>query len=196
MRRRIPSATAPRLAACALLGLAGNLAVTSCGSVSSPVVRVGPPASSPAPSSRLSHSPLPTGSASLTSAVAANTVVFNCLRQAQAEPANFILTCADANSVLTHLSWESWTSERAVATGSHELNDCAPDCAAGKFRSYPAVVTFWRGEPVAGHPGESHFTRITVHYTGPRPHAYTSKGHLVQNPATWTESLATVGGAA
>lgn len=196
-RRRIPSATAPPLAACAVLGLAASLAVTACGSVSNPAARAGPSASSLAPSSRPARSAsAPPGRASVTSAGAANTVVFNCLRQAKAEPANFILTCADANSVLAHLSWASWTSERAVATGVHELNDCTPDCAAGKFRSYPAVVTFWRSKPVAGHHGESYFTRITVHYTGPRPPAYTSNGHLVQSPATWTESLATVGGAA
>ncbi|HWG64797.1 MAG TPA: hypothetical protein VG253_24190 [Streptosporangiaceae bacterium] len=212
-RHRIPSATTSRLAVCAVLGLAGSLAVTACGSVSHPVVRSGLPASaaarnastppsalaasSQAPFSRTSRSPSPPrGSASPPPAVAANTVVFNCLRQAKAEPANFILTCADADSVLAHLSWASWTSGRAVATGVHELNDCTPNCAVGKFRSYPAVVTFWRSEPVAGHPGEDYFTRITVHYTGPLPPAYTSNGHLVQNPATWTESLATVGGAA
>lgn len=212
-RRRIPSATTSRLAVCAVLGLAGSLAVTACGSVSHPVVRSGPPASaaarnasrppsalaasSRAPFWRTSRSPSPPrGSASPPPVVAANTVVFNCLRQARAEPANFILTCADADSVLAHLSWASWTSGRAVATGVHELNDCTPNCAVGKFRSYPAVVTFWRSERVAGHPGEDYFTRITVHYTGPRPPAYTSNGQLVHNPATWTEPLATVGGAA
>jgi hypothetical protein len=123
-------------------------------------------------------------------------VVFDCLSQPRVEPTDFILTCADAGSVLARLSWTNWTAERAVATGIHELNGCTPNCATGTFHDYPVVVIVWRSEPVAGHPGERYFTRITVRYTGSRPPVYTSNGALVKNPATWTEGLCTCGGAA
>jgi hypothetical protein len=109
------------------------------------------------------------------------------------EPSVYILTCADAGSVLEHLAWKSWTAQQAVATGVHELNGCTPDCAEGKFIDYPVVVTLWRSEPGAGQPGEQYFTRITVRYTGPRPPAYTSNGQLVRHPAGWTEPLGSFG---
>jgi hypothetical protein len=114
-------------------------------------------------------------------------------RNAQVKPANFVLTCADAGSVLGHLAWTRWNAQQAVAAGVHELNNCTPNCAAGKFITYPAVVTLWRSEPVPGHQGERYFTRITVRYTGPRPPAYTSNGHLIQHPAEWTQALGLTG---
>jgi hypothetical protein len=213
-RHRLPSAFAAR----AVLGLAGILAVTACGSLTqtgtqtglqaslragaSATYRAGNASSQPstaAPSSPAPSSPAPSparpSSAAPSPTAAASTVVFDCLEQARVEPANFILTCADDNSVLGRLSWTSWTAEQAIATGVHELNGCTPDCAMGTFHDYPAVVTFWRSEPAAGHPGERYFTRITVRYTGPRPPAYTSNGNLVKNPATWTEGLCLCGGA-
>ena len=120
-------------------------------------------------------------------------VVFDCVHHAQVRPKSFILTCADDGSFLSGLSWSRWTPQQAIATGVHRLNDCTPSCAEGKFRSYPAIVTFWRGEPVAGHPGEKYFTMITVRYTGPRPPAYTSDGILIPHPAAWSQPLGTIG---
>ena len=120
---------------------------------------------------------------------AASPVWFNCLGRGQVKPADYILTCADAGSVLDHLVWTRWTAQQAVATGVHELNNAIPNRAEGKFIDYPADVTLWRSEPVPGHPGERYFTRITVRYTGSRPPAYTSNGQLVQHPAQWTQSL-------
>jgi hypothetical protein len=117
-------------------------------------------------------------------------VVFDCQNHAVVEPATYILTCADYGSFLTNLSWTGWTGEQATATGVHELNDCTPDCADGKFHDYPAIITFWRPEPLAAHPGETYFSRITVRYTtGHRPPMYMSDGQLVKNPATWTQVL-------
>src|SRR5438270_8470335 len=149
-------------AACACLGLA----VAACGSATQ----------AGAPTSARTRTPAPP--------VASSTVLFDCQSKSHVEPGNFILACADGNSYLTRLSWRSWTPQQAVASGVHELNDCTPYCAAGRFHGYPVVVTLWRTEPVAGHRGERAFTEITVRYTGPRPPAYTSNGRLVRNPAT------------
>jgi hypothetical protein len=160
------------LAGGAVLGLA----VTACGSMA----KTGVSALSPVASS---SSASPAGSAT------PSAVLFDCLGHGQVEPTGYILTCADANSVLDHLTWMSWTAQQAVAAGDHELNNCTPNCAEGKFINYPAIVTLWRSEPVSGHPRERYFTRLKVRYTGPRPPAYTSNGQLVQHPVEWTQSL-------
>ena len=195
-----------------LLAAAGTvlgLAVTACGSIPQTGVSAPGTAASSAPPSASSVSAASSASAATPSAAtpaasasrpatpspsaAASPVWFNCLGRGQVKPADYILTCADAGSVLDHLVWTRWTAQQAVATGVHELNNAMPDRAEGKFIDYPAVVTLWRSEPVPGHPGERYFTRITVRYTGPRPPAYTSNGQLVQHPAEWTQSLGLTG---
>ena len=135
-------------------------------------------------SSRLASSPQAAGTT-----VSARPAVFDCLNHPVVEPSSYVLTCADNGSFLYYLKWTSWTAGRATAAGVHELNDCTPNCAEGKFHKYPAIITFWRPEPLAGHQGEKYFTRITVRYTGPRPPMYMSNGQLVKNPASWTGTL-------
>jgi len=162
-------------------GVVMGLAVTACGSVTQTGVSASGTARSTA------------ASAARASASVSSTVWFDCTHRGQVEPSGYILTCADAGSVLEHLVWKSWTVQQAVATGVHELNSCTPNCAEGTFIAYPVVVTLWRSEPVSGQPGEQYFTRITVRYTGPRPPAYTSNGQLVRHPARWTEPLGSFG---
>src|SRR5487761_504800 len=192
------SAIARRLAACAVIGAAGCLALTACGTLHQTVTQAAAPASATAvpaaskvttPSAPVATAAPASPSAPAPSVAAQSAVLFNCEQQAQVRPPDFILTCADAGSVLAQLSWSSWTAEQATATGVHQLNDCTPNCAEGKFLDYPAVITFWRSEPAPGHPGERYFTRITVRYTGPRPPAYMSNGQLIKNPAEWTQGL-------
>ena len=85
----------------------------------------------------------------------ARTVVVNCAFKQQTRPSEFILTCADAGDVLAHLHWVSWGSGAAFATGIEQINNCTPNCAAGKFINYPVLVNLWRPEPLRGHPGTS-----------------------------------------
>jgi hypothetical protein len=114
--------------------------------------------------------------------------VFNC-RRAQVRPGSYTLACADGNNYLARLSWSSWTASSASGTGTQEVNDCVPYCAAGKFRGYPADVIFWRSEPVPQHAGQRYFTRVTLLYPGARPPA-TAGGQQVNGPETWTGALA------
>ncbi|HEY2639373.1 MAG TPA: hypothetical protein VGI66_05760, partial [Streptosporangiaceae bacterium] len=130
----------PFLAAGAVLGVA----VTACGSMPktgvsalSPVASSSSASSSSASpaSSATPSAPAPAATASspaASSPAAASAVLFDCLGHGQAEPTDYILTCADANSVLDHLTWISWTAQQAVAAGDHELNNCTPNCAEGK----------------------------------------------------------------
>jgi hypothetical protein len=179
-----------------IAGVVLGLAMTGCGSVtltgaSTPASATRAASGASARSSGAGQAPsAPAPSARSSPAVGA--VLFDCLGHPLVEPATYVLTCADAGSVLARLVWTAWTARQAKATGVHELNDCTPNCAQGRFRDYPAVITLWRGEPVPGHPGERYFTRVTVRYTRPRPPAYMSYGRLIQRPAEWTQRLGLV----
>jgi hypothetical protein len=117
------------------------------------------------------------------------TVVINCLVKSQTRPSNFILTCADAGDVLAQLHWASWGSGAAFATGIEQINNCKPNCAAGKFINYPVLVNLWRPEPLRGHPGTSYFTRATRIYTNNRPPLYFCNGTHTCYPQTATFDL-------
>jgi len=122
-------------------------------------------------------------------APAAKTVVVNCLFKPQTRPSWFILTCADAGDSLTSLHWVSWGSGAAFATGIERINDCTPDCAAGKFINYPVLVNLWRPEPLPGHPGTLYFSRVTRVYTANRPPLYFCNGTHTCYPQTATFDL-------
>ena len=117
-----------------------------------------------------------TGTALIQRAPAAKTVVVNCLFKTQTRPSWFILTCADAGDSLTSLHWVGWGSGAAFAIGIERINDCTPDCAAGKFINYPVLVNLWRPEPLPGHPGTFYFSRVTRVYTANRPPLYFCNG--------------------
>lgn len=128
--------------------------------------------------------------ASLAENQAGSTVVVGCSGQQQNRPSSFILTCADANDVLTALHWVSWATNQAFGTGTEKVNTCRPDCADGKFVSYPALITLWRPEPLSSHPGVRYFTRITRIYPANRPPLYDCQGKHTCYPLTSTLSLA------
>ena len=117
-----------------------------------------------------------TGTALIQPASPAKTVVVNCQFKTQTRPSWFILTCADAGDSLTSLHWVSWGSGAAFATGIERINDCTPDCAAGKFINYPVLVNLWRPEPLPGYPGTFYFSRVTRVYTANRPPLYFCNG--------------------
>ncbi|MGD1050930.1 MAG: hypothetical protein ABR947_07650 [Solirubrobacteraceae bacterium] len=70
----------------------------------------------------------------------ARRVVGDCTKS-QVRPSSIVLACADDNLVLTHLQWSSFGASEAKASGDYYVNGCTPDCAAGKFRSYPIKLT-------------------------------------------------------
>jgi len=115
-------------------------------------------------------------------------VVVDCIGGAQTRPGSFILACADAGDVLTGLHWTSWENQ-AFGTGTEKINDCTPNCADGKFISYPALVVLWRPEPRPGHPGQRYFSRVTRIYTGTRPPLQDCQGTKTCYPLTSTSDL-------
>jgi hypothetical protein len=64
----------------------------------------------------------------------------DCLGKPRTEPRQVVLACADAGFGFKGLTWFGWGGKRAVALGTAYANDCKPDCAAGHFHTYPAVL--------------------------------------------------------
>jgi hypothetical protein len=60
------------------------------------------------------------------------------------------------------IQWSKWTKKKAHGSGGNWLNDCKPDCARGKFHSYPVTLSLSRPRKVVG---KHVFTRMTVTYT-------------------------------
>ena len=120
-------------------------------------------------------------------------VVVNCARHGQVRPRDYILPCADQDSVLTGLTWAAWGSSSAfAAAGINTFDDCIPSCAAGHYHSFAVLAALWRAEPWPGHPAYRYFTRLTLIYTGPR--SYRAGGGLHLIPVTVTYPLSSTGG--
>lgn len=64
----------------------------------------------------------------------------DCLGKPTVKPAQIVLACADAGLGVRSLAWVGWGQPRAAGIGTAFANDCTPNCAAGHFHSYPAVI--------------------------------------------------------
>jgi hypothetical protein len=73
------------------------------------------------------------------SALKTNTYLYNCSTPTQ-RPKEIVLTCADANTYVTKITWSNWSSTSAHAKGIFHWNTCTPNCAAGTTRS--KAITF------------------------------------------------------
>jgi hypothetical protein len=82
------------------------------------------------------------------------------------QPAKITITCADANFYVTGLRWSSWKATSASGAGTATVNDCTPNCAAGKFHTYPVTITL--GQPTSCN-GRTVFTRLRWHFTRTKP---------------------------
>jgi hypothetical protein len=99
-------------------------------------------------------------------------VVADC-NQWQTEPSVYLFTCADAGEGLQEVHWTTWSSTLASGYGTYYANQCTPDCAAGNFRDYPALVVLWGSGAVPGHPADLRYTELTLIFTtSERPPVY------------------------
>ncbi len=71
-------------------------------------------------------------------------MVLSCSKKIGATPRTYVLSCADANSMVTSLHWIDWGDVTAYATGTAKWNDCTPTCVAGHWKSEPVTVWAWR----------------------------------------------------
>jgi hypothetical protein len=108
------------------------------------------------------------GAASLpsSSAVPASThhtrVISSCVA-AKYKPAHYVLTCADGNTQIKHVSYSSWTAQEAFGHGTYFYNTCSPSCADGTFKHHPVTLSLGRARTVHG---VRLFTRMYVSYAG------------------------------
>lgn len=99
-------------------------------------------------------------------AAAASRVRVNDCGELAKKPADLVLACADANTMLTEMKWTGWSNKRAVGKGVYEANDCKPTCVEGTFRSYPAKITLTAPKTQSG---ARVFTKATISFTKAKP---------------------------
>ena len=145
-------------------GLAGAaLLVTACGSTSSSstvAATSSPPTATNAPASP-TVTAVPVSSPSViatalpsTPASQAGTSTFLAPGQDTNgtplhEPACGGYGCAlsgDSTAFLYKMNWTTWSATEAVGTGTYEIDDCNPNCAAGAV--YPVATTVTLSQPV------------------------------------------------
>jgi len=88
-------------------------------------------------------------------------------RESRAVPRQIIVTRADANTVLKGISWKSYGSDSASGFGAAIVNACDPNCAAGRFQSFPATVKL--SQPKDCRKDVRQFTRLVLTYAGAKP---------------------------
>jgi hypothetical protein len=88
--------------------------------------------------SALVLAPLPIAASA--SSMLAPSVVPNCVGKPTVRPTEVVLACADAGLGVRAIHWLGWGQKSAAGLGTAFANDCTPDCAAGRFHSYRAVL--------------------------------------------------------
>ena len=91
--------------------------------------------------------------------------VSNC-DELTTKPTELVLACADANEMLTEMTWSGWSAGRATGKGRYEVNDCEPTCVAGTVRSYPVQIRLL--VPKAQN-GVRVFTKVALTFTKKTP---------------------------
>jgi hypothetical protein len=95
------------------------------------------------------------------SAAAPSVAVYNCINKPQVRPGTFYFFC-DGSGYFADLKWSSWNAAMASGTGVEYLDNCEPNCAAGKFSHQNVDVIFWRSEPLTHHTNERGYSQMTV----------------------------------
>jgi hypothetical protein len=92
-----------------------------------------------------------------------HTQVISSCTTARFKPHGYVLSCADANTQITHARYSSWAAKSARGRGTLVYNTCAPSCAAGTFKHHPVTFSLGRARTVGG---KRLFTRMFVTYAG------------------------------
>lgn len=96
----------------------------------------------------------------------ARRVVGNCTKS-QVRPSSIVVACADDGIQLTKLHWASFGGTTAGAVGTYHVNLCTPNCAAGRFASFPVRVTLANASLCKDHYDDYRTAHIT--FTAGRP---------------------------
>jgi hypothetical protein len=104
---------------------------------------------------------------------AARPVAYDCLgwHRGQVRADTVALSCF-GSVVLKVARWKYWTGISArSARATLNVDQCKPNCASGKFRSYPATVVLYR---TRSHDGARYYSRLRIQYrhNGARRYTY------------------------
>jgi hypothetical protein len=91
---------------------------------------------------------------------------FNDCGYPEYKPQSLTEFCADAGNGVTKIKWSSWTSTKAVGTGSLYVNQCDPNCADGKL-IWAKVKVVLSGAKVTR--GKRYLMNVTVSSTNGKP---------------------------
>jgi hypothetical protein len=86
----------------------------------------------------------------------------DCLPPPVVRPAEILFACGDGSESFSVARWTHWTRRSARATGTAEINDCAPSCVDGHVRHVRAVVLLDRPRACGG---QVLFTRLRLRFT-------------------------------
>ena len=77
------------------------------------------------------------------------TYVYDCSTPSQ-RPGKTFLTCADANTDVSNITWSNWSGNTALASGTFKWNTGTTTCAAGIFTSKAINFSATRRRQVKG----------------------------------------------
>jgi hypothetical protein len=93
----------------------------------------------------------------------------------------------DSTTLLSNMTWPTWTGAEAVGTGTEKIDGCTPNCAAGKLYAVKVTVTFTKPVHVCAS-GVSHWywTRAAFVWPDGLPAALKGAG-APTNPYTYSD---------
>jgi len=91
---------------------------------------------------------------------------FNDCGYPEYKPQSLTEFCADAGNGVTKIKWSSWTSTKAVGTGSFFVKLCDPNCADGKVVWAKAKVVLSGAKFTRG---KRYLMNVTVTSTNGKP---------------------------
>jgi hypothetical protein len=97
------------------------------------------------------------------------------------KPAKIVIACGDGNLFVKSITWSAWSSTSAKGKGTGRQNNCKPNCAMGRFKSYPLSIKLSAARSCPHSLRE--FNVLTYKYTGSRP-AGTRKSTTLLRPCS------------
>ena len=88
------------------------------------------------------------------------------------KPTRIVVACGDGNNRLARIKWESYGTDAASGTATAVVNDCEPNCAAGTFHHFRAVVTLNKPKDCGPY---RQFTRLVERFIDEKPESIGSK---------------------
>jgi hypothetical protein len=98
-------------------------------------------------------------------------LVANC-KTGSFKPKKVILACADAGFRVRGVTWTEWERGEALGRGTGVVNDCKPNCAEGKFHTYPVQLRAFRPRDDGKCAPGRVFTRIRWSFPDKRPQGF------------------------